>query len=203
MIRYQADEDLYKYTRTRERFLQGLGQTLDTHPKWKLNELAEELDLGFYFSFGGVITFTDDYDEIIRFIPIEKIMSETDAPFVAPVPYRGQRNNPLFIKEIVKKIKQREIEHKDILIKTQLKKPISEYKAISPHVIAAKKMQEQKIPVELGNIIKYYIAETRSKKKLVRDKVKLPASKLLCPPFPFCPVGKHETKSEILSFFRM
>ena len=82
-----------------------------------------------------------------------------------------------YVKEIVKKIKQREIEHKDILIKTQLKKPISEYKAISPHVIAAKKMQEQKIPVELGNIIKYYIAETRSKKKLVRDKVKLPEEK--------------------------
>ncbi len=82
-----------------------------------------------------------------------------------------------YLKEIVKKIKERKITQKDILIKTQLKKPISEYKAITPHVIAAKKMQEQKIPVDMGNIIKYYIAETQGKKKLVRDKVKLPEEK--------------------------
>ena len=81
------------------------------------------------------------------------------------------------LKKIVKKLKQREISQKDILIKTQLKKPISEYKAISPHVIAAKKMEEQKIPVDMGNIIQYYIAETKGKKKLVRDKVKLPEEK--------------------------
>ena len=82
-----------------------------------------------------------------------------------------------YVKEIVKKVKQREIDKKDILIKTQLKKPISEYKSISPHVIAAKKMHEQKIPIELGSLVKYYIAETRDKKKLVRDKVKLPDEK--------------------------
>ena len=82
-----------------------------------------------------------------------------------------------YLKEVVKKLKQRKVSQKDILIKTQLKKPISEYKAISPHVIAAKKMQEQKIPVDLGNIIEYYIAETRGKKKLVREKVKLPSEK--------------------------
>ena len=63
------------------------------------------------------------------------------------------------------------------MIKTQLKKPISEYKAISPHVIAAKKMREQEIPASQGNIISYYIAETKGKAKLVRDKVKLPNEK--------------------------
>ena len=82
------------------------------------------LDLGFYFSFGGVITFADDYNEVIKFIPIERIMSETDAPFVAPVPHRGQRNNPLFIKEIVKKIaeiKQGEIGNvKKILVRNAI-----------------------------------------------------------------------------------
>ena len=81
------------------------------------------------------------------------------------------------VKKIVKKIKQREINQKDILIRTQLKKPISEYKSISPHVIAAKKMEQQKIPVDMGNIIQYYIAETKGKNKLVRDKVKLPDEK--------------------------
>jgi len=82
-----------------------------------------------------------------------------------------------YIKEIVKKIKQRKINKEDIIIRTQLKKPISEYKAISPHVIAAKKMQEKEIPVGEGNLISYFIAETRDKKKLVRDKVKLPIEK--------------------------
>jgi DNA polymerase Pol2 len=79
-----------------------------------------------------------------------------------------------YVKEIIKKIKKREIPKEELIIRTQLKKPISEYKAISPHVIAAKKMKEQKIPIDLGTLIGYYIAETKEKTKLVRDKVKLP-----------------------------
>ncbi len=78
-----------------------------------------------------------------------------------------------YVKEIIKKIKARKIERKEILIRTQLRKAISEYKAISPHVIAAKKMEEQKIPIDEGALIEYFIAETREKKKLVREKVKL------------------------------
>ena len=82
-----------------------------------------------------------------------------------------------YFKQIIKKLKQREIEKKQILIRTQLKKPISEYKSISPHVIAAQKMHEQGIPVDIGMIMEYYIAETREKKKLIREKVKLPDEK--------------------------
>jgi len=82
-----------------------------------------------------------------------------------------------YVKELVKKIKQRQIPKEDLIIKTQLKKPISEYKAISPHVVAAKKMIENKMPIDPGSLIKYYIAETSEKKKLVRDKVKLPHEK--------------------------
>jgi len=62
------------------------------------------LDLGFYLSFTGVITFTHDYDEVIKMTPLDRIMSETDAPFVTPVPYRGKRNEPVYVKEVVKKI---------------------------------------------------------------------------------------------------
>ena len=58
-----------------------------------------------------------------------------------------------------------------------MKKPISEYRAITPHVVAAKKMQEQEIPISQGELIEYYIAETVKKSKLVRDKVKLPNEK--------------------------
>ena len=62
------------------------------------------LDMGFYFSFGGVLTFTRDYDEQVKFIPLDKILLETDAPYVAPVPYRGKRNEPLYVVEVAKKI---------------------------------------------------------------------------------------------------
>lgn len=64
----------------------------------------EFIDLGFTVSFTGVITFARNYDEVIRSIPLESILSETDAPFVAPVPYRGKRNEPVYVIEVVKKL---------------------------------------------------------------------------------------------------
>ena len=69
-----------------------------------LEDAKAFLDLGFSLSFTGVITFTHDYDEVIKNIPLDMIMSETDAPYMAPVPYRGKRNEPSYVKEIVKKI---------------------------------------------------------------------------------------------------
>lgn len=62
------------------------------------------LDFGFTLSFTGVITFTHDYDEVIRNTPLDMIMTETDCPYVAPVPYRGKRNEPVYVKEVVKRI---------------------------------------------------------------------------------------------------
>src|SRR5258708_6676320 len=62
------------------------------------------IDFGFTISFTGVITFTHDYDEIIRNTPLDMIMSETDAPYVTPVPYRGKRNEPVYVSEVVNKI---------------------------------------------------------------------------------------------------
>lgn len=60
--------------------------------------------MGYSTSFTGVITFTHDYDEVIRQAPLELIHVETDAPYVAPVPYRGKRNEPIYVVEVVKKI---------------------------------------------------------------------------------------------------
>lgn len=82
-----------------------------------------------------------------------------------------------YVREIIKQLKERKIDKKQIMIRTQLKKPIAEYKAISPHVIAAKKMDERNISIDPGSLIEYFIAETRDKKKLVREKVKLPDEK--------------------------
>lgn len=62
------------------------------------------LDLGFTLSFTGVITFVRDYDEVIKTAPIDMIMAETDSPYVSPVPYRGSRNEPAYVSEVVKKI---------------------------------------------------------------------------------------------------
>lgn len=68
-------------------------------------ENAQKLmDLGFFFSFGGVITFAREYEKLVRHIPLNKILLETDAPYVAPVPYRGKRNEPTYIVEVAKKI---------------------------------------------------------------------------------------------------
>ncbi|MEK6826936.1 MAG: DNA polymerase domain-containing protein, partial [Nanoarchaeota archaeon] len=78
-----------------------------------------------------------------------------------------------FLKGIVKDVKERKIDLKKMTVRTQLKKPIDEYKAITPHVIAARKMLEREMPVDMGSMIEYYIAETPDKKKLVREKVKL------------------------------
>jgi DNA polymerase I/DNA polymerase-2 len=78
-----------------------------------------------------------------------------------------------YFRKIAKEVKSREVGIKNMIIRTQLKKPISEYRAISPHVIAAQKMIEREIPADMGSLIEYYIAETREKKKLVREKVKL------------------------------
>lgn len=78
-----------------------------------------------------------------------------------------------YLKRIVEQVKERKIDLKKMTIRTQLKKPISEYRAISPHVVAAQKMVEREIPISAGTLIEYYIAETKDKKKLIRDKVKL------------------------------
>ncbi len=69
-----------------------------------IEEAKPFLDLGYYFSFTGAITFGNNYEEIIKYIPINRIMSETDCPFVAPIPYRGKRNEPAYVIEVVKTI---------------------------------------------------------------------------------------------------
>lgn len=61
-------------------------------------------DIGFSVSFTGVITFAKDYEEVVKNSPIDMIHAETDCPYVAPVPYRGQRCEPWMVKEVYKKM---------------------------------------------------------------------------------------------------
>jgi TatD DNase family protein len=69
------------------------------------NTIAKRfLDIGFTVSFTGVITFTHDYDEVVAYVPNTMIMAETDAPYVAPVPFRGKRNEPVYVREVYARI---------------------------------------------------------------------------------------------------
>jgi TatD DNase family protein len=58
-------------------------------------------NMGYATSFTGVITFSHDYDEVVQSAPKDLIHAETDAPYVAPKPYRGTRNEPLYVREVV------------------------------------------------------------------------------------------------------
>jgi DNA polymerase elongation subunit (family B) len=78
------------------------------------------------------------------------------------------------LKETVKKLKERKVEIKDIMIRTQLRRDVNEYLAEGPHVIAAKKMKEKDVPVRQGMLIEYYIGEGKGKGKRISDKVLLP-----------------------------
>ena len=70
-------------------------------------EIAKEyLDMDYYFGIGGVVTFQNGkkLKEVVEYLPIEKILLETDSPYLAPVPYRGKRNSSLYIPLIAKEI---------------------------------------------------------------------------------------------------
>jgi TatD DNase family protein len=74
-----------------------------------VEDMKNFIDFGFYISFAGNITYKPkvgfpDYEEIIKATPLDKILTDTDSPYLAPVPYRGKRNEPSYVKEIVKKI---------------------------------------------------------------------------------------------------
>jgi TatD DNase family protein len=63
-------------------------------------ELARaSLDLGFYISFSGIITFkkSEALREVVKFVPLDRMLVETDAPYLAPLPYRGKRNEPSYV----------------------------------------------------------------------------------------------------------
>ena len=64
------------------------------------------LDLNFYISFSGIITFknANDLRETVKKIPLDKILIETDSPYLAPVPYRGKTNEPSYVYNVAQMI---------------------------------------------------------------------------------------------------
>ena len=71
-----------------------------------LEEAKKYLNLKFYLGFNGIITFTNQYDEIVKYAPLENILLETDAPYLTPSPFRGKRNEPAFVRYVAEKIAQ-------------------------------------------------------------------------------------------------
>ena len=66
-----------------------------------IEEARALIELGFTLSYTAVLTFTHDYDDVVRFIPLSHLLSETDSPYVAPASRRGQCNDPFSVRDIV------------------------------------------------------------------------------------------------------
>jgi TatD DNase family protein len=64
------------------------------------------LDLGFHISFSGIVTFRNavDLKEVARRVPLERMLIETDSPYLAPVPHRGKRNQPAWVRHVAEEI---------------------------------------------------------------------------------------------------
>ncbi len=73
-----------------------------------VKEMREFLELGFYISFSGNVTFKNaiDIHECAKQVPSNKLLVETDSPFLSPVPHRGKRNEPSFVRHVVEKISE-------------------------------------------------------------------------------------------------
>ncbi|MBT0963417.1 TatD family hydrolase [Denitromonas iodatirespirans] len=70
-------------------------------------EVAEAaLDMGFYISFSGIVTFKNAkaLKEVARYVPLDRMLIETDSPYLAPVPHRGKQNEPGFVKHVAEHI---------------------------------------------------------------------------------------------------
>ena len=96
-----ADEDLYNTI------------IASNHTKGVIHCFASNLDfanklidLGYYISFTGMITFVKELNSVVKSIDIKNIMIETDSPYLAPIPYRGKTNQPAYVAQVAEKISE-------------------------------------------------------------------------------------------------
>lgn len=79
------------------------------------------LDLGMHISMSGVVTFKKAFEvhEVAKQVPFDKLLVETDAPYLAPVPFRGKRNEPAYVKYVAEKIAElRECSYQEVATQT-------------------------------------------------------------------------------------
>ncbi len=105
----QAHDDLYNIL---SNFKKEYGHLMPPGKNWGVihcfsgdEDLAwKYFKLGLLISFTGLITFSQQWDDLIRKIPLDKMMIETDSPYMTPEPYRGQRNEPLLVQYVAKRV---------------------------------------------------------------------------------------------------
>jgi len=68
------------------------------------SQAQQYLAMGFYLGFNGIITFARDYDKVIKQMPLERLLLETDCPYLTPVPFRGKRNEPAYVEYVAEKV---------------------------------------------------------------------------------------------------
>lgn len=98
-----AMEDTYKILKEEDiRDIGGIMHSFSGDPEW----MERFLDMGMHISLSGVVTFKKalDVQEVAKAVPLDRLLVETDAPYLAPVPYRGKRNEPGYTRYVVEKI---------------------------------------------------------------------------------------------------
>jgi TatD DNase family protein len=99
----EALADTYQILKEEDiRDIGGIMHSFSGDPEW----MKRFLDLGMHISLSGVVTFkkASDVQEVAKEVPLDRLLVETDAPYLAPVPYRGKRNEPGYTRYVVEKI---------------------------------------------------------------------------------------------------
>lgn len=100
----EAHEDLLKILRTwtlvGNKSLRGVIHSFSG--RW--SQAQEYLKMGFYLGFNGIITFARDYDRVVKEMPLDRLLLETDCPYLTPEPFRGKRNEPRYVKFVAQKV---------------------------------------------------------------------------------------------------
>ncbi|MBI3638262.1 TatD family hydrolase [Candidatus Wolfebacteria bacterium] len=84
-----------------------------------LKQAEKYRSLGFKIGFTGIITFSRNYDDVVKNTPLKDILIETDCPYLTPEPYRGKRNEPIYVIEVAKKIAEiKDISYEEVIGRT-------------------------------------------------------------------------------------
>lgn len=110
----EATEDVYKVLK--EEHIEDIGGIMHSFGE-DTDWMERFLDLGMHISLSGVVTFKNapEVREVAKAVPFDKLLIETDAPYLAPVPYRGKRNEPAYVKFVAEEVaKQRGISYEEV-----------------------------------------------------------------------------------------
>lgn len=110
----EATEDVYKILK--EEHIEDIGGIMHSFGE-SVDWMERFLDLGMHISLSGVVTFKNapEVREVAKAVPFDKLLIETDAPYLAPMPFRGKRNEPAYVKYVAEEVaKQRGITYEEV-----------------------------------------------------------------------------------------